>query len=61
MDRAEFLELIEGILYQEGHQSKQGRIIKASVRAQRQDINVIAKALGIEKLIYEETEKLGYG
>ena len=60
MDRHEFMGLIASTIWQEGHMSKKERTIKACVNLQRQNINKIAKQLGITPLSYDEVEKMGY-
>ncbi len=61
MEREEFIGLIRSIIWHEGYQSKRERVIKSSVKEQRRNINIIADALSLKKLSYDETEELGYG
>ena len=61
MDREEFIDHIERIMFHEGHQMKKGQNIASSIIVQRRAVNAIAKALGIDKLTSDEVKELGYG
>ncbi len=61
MTPEKLLELIGEIIYQEGYQSKKGRLIKSSVMTQKKAINKIGLRLGFPKYTYEQVAALGYG
>lgn len=61
MNQAEFEDNLNTIMFNEGYMTKKGRLIKESVKHQRQAINALAKALGLQKLTLERVEELGFG
>ncbi len=61
VDRASFVEYMRTLIFQEGHQCKKGRIIALSLMKQKQAINKIAQALGLQKLTLDEVSDLSHG
>ena len=61
MEQDVFEAHIGAIMYEEGWQTKKGCTIKSSIVNQRRAINIIAKALGLQKLTFERVKNLGFG
>ena len=60
MERMEFIEAINEIMWQEGYQCQKAKVIKSSVNSQRTAINKIAKELNIKPLTYDEVLLLSF-
>ena len=58
MDKNQLIDCLAIILCEERWQTNKGRTIKTCLITQRQAINVIAKALNVEKLSIDEINVL---